>query len=187
MGTESVESRRSPFKRLVQRWCQAGPKVLGTRRIRSRPSHYWPHGFGLQQSVTSSLHDLSNPHVYGDKFLCAKSTLWRSGRGGKWLLFSPYIPNWPRNSTPIILQGEGNRYNPGLIPRPYWWPMLRRCANKRYLLAKKGNHEVLLWPSKCHGFHQPCQLSLSWDLYVFRLEGDLYWTITTSFLSPFCF
>ena len=44
---------------------------------------------------------------------------------------------------------------PDLIPRPYWWPMLRRSANKRYLLAKKGKHEVLLWPSKCHGFHQP--------------------------------
>ena len=102
MGTERVESRRSPFKRLVPRWCQAGPKVLGTRRICSGPSHYWPHGLGLQQSVPSSLHALSNPPVYGGKFLRAQSKLWRSGRGGKLLLFSPYIPHWPRNSTPIL-------------------------------------------------------------------------------------
>ena len=73
---------------------------------------------------------------------------------------------------------------PDLIPRPYWWPMLRRCANKRYLLAKKGNHEVLLWPSKCHGFHQPRQLSLPWDLWVFRRRSILnnYYLFPLSFL-----
>ena len=45
-----------------------------------------------------------------------------------------------------------------IIPRPFWWPVLCRCANGRHLLAKKGNHEVLIWPSKQHGFHQPRQL-----------------------------
>ena len=66
------------------------------------PRHYTPYPTPLSTGVNFFAH---NPR-YDD----------RGGGGGKLLLFSPYIPHWPRNSTPIILQGEGNRYNPRSYP-----------------------------------------------------------------------
>ena len=49
-----------------------------------------------------------------------------------------------------------------------------QMRKRKVLIGKKGIREVLLWPSKRHGFHQPRQLSLPWDLWVFRLDGDLF-------------
>ena len=60
---------------------------------------------------------------------------------------------------------------PNILPRPYWWPILRHSASEQHLLAKKGNTTALVWPSKTHGFQKPKNVPLPWDLWAFRIKG----------------
>ena len=60
---------------------------------------------------------------------------------------------------------------PGITPRPFWWPTLLHHVRDRHRLAREGDTDALIWPSKKHGFHQPRKLPLPWDLWAFRLVG----------------
>ena len=39
-----------------------------------------------------------------------------------------------------------------LYPRRYWWPLLQSCCSASFLLGRKGDREVLLFPSKAIPF-----------------------------------
>lgn len=104
------------------------------------PRHYTPYPTPLSKGVNFFAHNPSYDNRGGEENCYCFPPIFLIGPAIQHLLSSK------AKATVII---------PDLIPRQYWWPMLHRCANKRYLLAKKGKHEVLLWPSKCHGFHQP--------------------------------
>ena len=50
---------------------------------------------------------------------------------------------------------------PNLYPRRYWWPLLPSHCSASFLLGRKGDREVLLFPSKVFPFETR---PLQWDL-----------------------
>ena len=61
---------------------------------------------------------------------------------------------------------------PDLRPRKYWWPILDRAAAASFILGRKGNPNVLLFPSKSASTSWEPR-PLPWDLWVFRVPGPL--------------
>lgn len=55
---------------------------------------------------------------------------------------------------------------PDLYPRRYWWPLLQSRCSASFLLGRKGDREVLLFPSKAIPFETR---PLQWDLWVFHI------------------
>ena len=53
---------------------------------------------------------------------------------------------------------------PDIYPRRFWWPLLRATATQSWLLAYKGDSEILSFPSPKGFSLQPCLL---WDLWAF--------------------
>ena len=138
----------------------AGPHSIDLMALDSNSQclrHYTPHPTALSTGVNFFAH---NPRLD------------EQGREENGYLFPPIYLIGSAIQHLLSSKAKATILVPGIIPRPYWWPVLCRCANERHLLGKKGNHEVLLWPSKQHGFHQPRQLPLPWDLWLFLIRGD---------------
>ena len=58
---------------------------------------------------------------------------------------------------------------PDLSPHKYWWPLLTGQCSAAFLLGKKGENNILLFPSQssCAFESRPLQ----WDLWVFRIAS----------------
>jgi hypothetical protein len=56
---------------------------------------------------------------------------------------------------------------PDLFPRRYWWALLQARSSASFLLGKKGERDVLLFPSKNVVTFET--RPLQWDLWVFRV------------------
>jgi hypothetical protein len=70
------------------------------------------------------------------------------------------------------LQSQGCPFSivvPDLSPKRYWWPLLARSASASFKLGRKGEANVLLFPSKNASV---CWVTrhLIWDLWVFRVS-----------------
>lgn len=56
---------------------------------------------------------------------------------------------------------------PRLYPLPFWWPILKSASQARIVVGKKGDSNVLLFPSKKEGY---VARPLQWDLLAFRID-----------------
>lgn len=57
---------------------------------------------------------------------------------------------------------------PDLRPRKYWWPILRHGSFSALPLGKKGDLNVLFFPSKSHSSNWVTR-PLQWDLWAFKV------------------
>lgn len=57
---------------------------------------------------------------------------------------------------------------PDLHPRKYWWPILRNGSFSSLQLGKKGDLNVLFFPSKSHSSNWVTR-PLQWDLWAFKM------------------
>ena len=93
------------------------------------------------------------------------------GRVENGYIFPPIYLIGPAIRHILTAQATATVIVPGITPRPFWWPKLLHHARDRHRLARQGDTDALIWPSKKHGFHQPRNLPLPWDLWAFRLVG----------------
>ena len=93
------------------------------------------------------------------------------GRVENGYIFPPIYLIGPAIRHILTAQATATVIVPGITPRPFWWPTLLHHARDRHRLARQGDTDALIWPSKKHGFHQPRNLPLPWDLWAFRLVG----------------
>ena len=56
---------------------------------------------------------------------------------------------------------------PKLTPLPFWWPLLQDRSIDCFLLGRKGDSGVLLFPNAQGSFHTR---PLPWDLKAFRIS-----------------
>jgi hypothetical protein len=69
-----------------------------------------------------------------------------------------------------FLQHQSCAYSmvvPDLFPRRCWWALLQARSSDSFLLGKKGERDVLLFPSKNVVTFET--RPLQWDLWVFRV------------------
>lgn len=135
----------------------AGPHSIDLMALDSNSQchgHYTPYPTSLSTGINFFAH---NPGFD------------EHGREENGYLFPPIYLIGPALQHLLSCNGRATLLVPDIFPRPYLWPVLCRCANRQFLLAKQGTHEVLIWSSKQHGFHQPRKLPLPWNLLIFLL------------------
>jgi len=85
-------------------------------------------------------------------------------------VFPPFVLVGP---LLIFLFPQGGSFTiivPDLCPRKYGWPILQRRAIASFILGKKGDASVLLFPAKS-GPTPWIARPLQWDLCVFRVNS----------------
>lgn len=58
---------------------------------------------------------------------------------------------------------------PRIFPVPFWWPTLESNSRTSRVLGRKGDHDVLLFPSSVGYFRSR---PLQWDLLAFRFDAS---------------
>ena len=109
------------------------------------------------------------PLSTGVNFFAHNPCLDEHGRKENGYLFPPIYLIRPALQHLLFCKAKATLLVPDICPRPYWWPVLCRCMSGQYLLAQQGNREVLIWPSRQQGFHQPHTLPLPWNLWIFLI------------------
>ena len=109
------------------------------------------------------------PLSTGVNFLAHNPGFDERGREENGYLFPPIYLIGPALQHLLSCHARTTLLVPDIFPRPYWWPVLCRCANGQFLLAEQGTHEVIIWRSKQHGFHQLRKVPLPWNLLIFPI------------------
>ena len=121
------------------------------------PCHYTPVPTPLSTGLNFFL---QNPRCDGQ------------GRVENGYIFPPTYLIGPAVRHILAARATATVIVPGIIPRPFWWPTLLHHAKIRHRLARQGDTDALVWPSKKHGFHEPrnppclgpCGLSALWGV-----------------------
>ena len=170
---EWVPSAANPADHPSREWSDADV-MLAPKFWKSVESLAGPHSIDLMALDSNSQcvrHYTPSPTPLstGINFFAHNPRFDEQGREENGYLFPPLYLIGPAIQHLLSSKAKATIVVPDIIPRPYWWPVLCRHATARHLLAEKGNHEALLWPSKRHGFHQPSRVPLPWNLWVFLM------------------